>query len=41
MMVTQRSEFTALLQRENGSIAALNQRLRQLTMNLNEQPGKS
>lgn len=41
MMVTQRSEFTALLQRENGSIAALNQRLRQLTMNLNEQPRKS
>ena len=41
MMVTQRSEFTALLQRENGSIAALNQRLRQLTTNLNEQPRKS
>lgn len=37
MMVTQRSEFTALLQRENGSVTALNQRLRQLTVALNEQ----
>jgi phospholipid transport system substrate-binding protein len=41
MMVTQRSEFTALLQRENGSVAALNQRLRHLTSILNEQPRKS
>lgn len=41
MAVTQRSEFTALLQRENGSIAALNARLRQLTATLNEQPRKS
>jgi phospholipid transport system substrate-binding protein len=41
MMVTQRSEFTALLQREKGSVAALNQRLRQLTLSLNEQPRKS
>jgi phospholipid transport system substrate-binding protein len=37
MAVTQRSEFTALLQRENGSVAALNQRLRQLTVQLTEQ----
>jgi len=38
MAVTQRSEFTALLQRENGSVTALNQRLRQLTVTLNERP---
>jgi len=37
MMVTQRSEFTALLQREGGSVSALNQRLRQLIATLNEQ----
>ena len=33
-----RSEFTGLLQRENGSVTALNQRLRQLTVTLNERP---
>lgn len=41
MMVTQRSEFTALIQREGGSVSALNVRLRTLTTNLNEQPRKS
>lgn len=41
MMVTQRSEFTALIQREGGSVTALNMRLRTLTANLNEQPRKS
>ena len=40
MMVTQRSEFTALIQREGGSVSALNVRLRTLTTNLNEQPRK-
>jgi phospholipid transport system substrate-binding protein len=35
MMVTQRSEFNAVLQRENGSLGALNNRLRALTAELN------
>ena len=38
MMVTQRSEFTAVIQREGGSVTKLNERLRALTANLNEQP---
>jgi len=40
MMVTQRSEFLAVLQRE-GSVAALNTKLKQITAGLNAQPQKS
>ncbi len=41
MMVTQRSEFNAVLQRENGSLAALNNRLRALTAELNKSPANT
>jgi phospholipid transport system substrate-binding protein len=41
MMLTQRSEFTALIQHEGGSVSALNEKLRVLTANLNDQPRKS
>jgi phospholipid transport system substrate-binding protein len=41
MMVTQRSEFNAVLQRENGSLAALNKRLRALTADLNNSPANT
>jgi phospholipid transport system substrate-binding protein len=40
MMVTQRSEFLAVLQRE-GSVAALNDKLKQITAGLNAQPQKT
>ena len=40
MMVTQRSEFTALIQREGGSVKALNERLRVLTAQLNDQAAR-
>lgn len=40
MMVTQRSEFTAVIQREGGSVSALNAKLRTINSNLTEQSAR-
>ena len=40
MMVTQRSEFTAVIQREGGSVSALNAKLRAINSNLTEQSAR-